>query len=39
VGYNIYKSTHKKPAAADQTTQVDPNDVDDGNNTTIQEER
>jgi len=39
VGYNIYKSTRKKPAAADQKTQVDPNDVDDGNNTTIQEER
>jgi nitrate/nitrite transporter NarK len=39
VGYNIYKSTRKKPAAADQTTQVDPNDVDDGNNTKTQEDR
>ena len=39
VGYKIYKSTRKKPAAADQTTQVDPNEVGDGNNTTTQEER
>ena len=34
VGYNIYRSTRKKPPAADQTTQVDPNDVDDDNMTT-----
>ena len=34
VGYNIYRSTRRKPTAADQTTQVDPNDVDDDNMTT-----
>jgi ACS family glucarate transporter-like MFS transporter len=37
VGYNIYKSTRKKPEAADQTAQVDPNDVDD--NMTTEKER
>ncbi|MFC1794836.1 MFS transporter [Planctomycetota bacterium] len=37
VGYNIYRSTRKKPPAADQTTQVDPNDVDDDNMTTEEE--
>jgi ACS family glucarate transporter-like MFS transporter len=39
VGYNIYKSTRKKPVATDQTSQVDPNDVEDGNNITTQEDR
>lgn len=28
VGFNIYKSTHKKPEVIDQATQVDPNNVD-----------
>ena len=37
VGYNIYRSTRKKPPAEDQTTQVDANDVDD--NITTEEER
>jgi ACS family glucarate transporter-like MFS transporter len=37
VGYNIYRSTRKKPPAKDQTTQVDPNDVDE--NITTEEER
>ena len=39
VGYNIYRSTRKKPMAADQTSHVDPNDVEDGNNITTQEDR
>ena len=39
VGYNIYRSTRKKPAATDQTTQVDPNDVEDVNNITTEEDR
>jgi ACS family glucarate transporter-like MFS transporter len=38
VGYNIYKSTRKKPAATDQISQADPNDVEDGNNIIIQED-
>jgi len=29
VGYNIFRSTRKKPAKIDHTTQVDPNDVND----------
>jgi len=39
VGYNIYKSTRKKPVATDETSQVDANDVDDGNNITTEEDR
>jgi ACS family glucarate transporter-like MFS transporter len=39
VGYNIYKSTRKKPAATDETSQVDANDVEDGNNITTEEDR
>lgn len=38
VGYNIYKSTRKKPSATDQRSQVDPNDVG-GNNMTMEENR
>ena len=34
VGYNIYRSTRKKPPAADQTTQIDPNDANDVDITT-----
>jgi len=30
VGYNIYRSTRKKPASAPQASQADPNDVEDG---------
>ncbi len=37
VGYNIYRSTHKKQSVKNQTTQIDPNDVEDGNNITIEE--
>jgi len=37
VGYNIYRSTRKKPPANDKTTQVDPNDMED--NITTEEER
>jgi ACS family glucarate transporter-like MFS transporter len=37
VGYNIYRSTRKKPPATDQTRQVDPNDVENGNETTTEE--
>ena len=39
VGYNIYRLTRKKPVATDQTSQIDPNDVEDGNNVTIEEDR
>jgi ACS family glucarate transporter-like MFS transporter len=39
IGYNIYKSTRKKPVATDQTSQVDPNDVDDSNNMIMEEDR
>jgi len=39
VGYNIYKSTRKKPVATDETSQVDPNDVENGNNITTEEDR
>jgi len=39
VGYNIYKSTRKKPVATDETSQVDANDVEDGNNITTEEDR
>lgn len=37
VGYNIYKSTRKKPPATYKASQVDPNDVD--NNMTTEEDR
>jgi len=39
VGYNIYRSTRKKPAATDQASQADPNDVEDGNGMTTEENK
>ena len=39
VGYNIYRSTRRKPPATDQTSQADPNDVKDGNNITTEQDR
>ncbi len=39
IGYNIYKSTRKKPAPTDDTKQVDPNDLDDGGNMTTEKDR
>jgi hypothetical protein len=36
VGYNIYRSTRKKPATAPEAGQVDPNDVEDN---TTQDDR
>ena len=39
VGYKIYTSTRKKPAPSEQTKPVDPNNVGDVNNVSIEETR
>jgi ACS family glucarate transporter-like MFS transporter len=39
VVYNIYRSTRKKPEATNQTTQIDPNDLEDGNEVMTQKNK